>query len=142
MEIEILHWNGSKERELRVAFPIALDEARLSYEVPFGTVEIGKDELDFSLLPSKQDSAFSSEIYGGDHALQFREAINWIDASSPDSYSTGCLAASDSTLDPEECGVESRLLVHPGGEPSLPDGAVAACGRLAVALSRRHRLQL
>ncbi len=98
MEIEILHWNGSKERELRVAFPIALDEARLSYEVPFGAVEIGKDELDFSLLPSKQDSSFSPEIYGGDHALQFREAINWIDASSPDSYSTGCLAASDSTV--------------------------------------------
>jgi alpha-mannosidase len=53
IEIEILNWNGQKERELRVAFPINLDEARLSYEVPFGTVEIGIDEMDFSQLPSK-----------------------------------------------------------------------------------------
>jgi alpha-mannosidase len=98
VEIEILNWNGRKDRELRVAFPINLDEARLSYEVPFGTVEMGKDDLDFSELPSKQDSSFVSENYGGDHALTFREAINWIDASSPNFFSTGCLAASDMTV--------------------------------------------
>ncbi len=98
MDIEILNWDGTKERELRVVFPINLDQARLSYEVPFGTVEIGKDEIDFSLLPPDNDTQFTPAIYGGDHPLTFREAINWIDASSPDYQSKGCLAASDTTV--------------------------------------------
>ncbi len=98
MELEILNWKGTKERELRVAFPLNLDEARLSYEVPFGTVEIGKNELDFSLLPPDTDTQFTPAIYGGKHPLSFREAINWIDASSPDYLSSGCLAASDVTV--------------------------------------------
>jgi alpha-mannosidase len=98
MEVEILNWNGTRERELRVVFPINLDEARLSYEVPFGTVEIGKNELDFSLLPPDNDTQFTPAIYGGKHPLSFREAINWIDASSPDYLSSGCLAASDMTV--------------------------------------------
>ncbi len=54
--------------------------------------------MDFSQLPSNVDSQFFPKIYGGDHALSFREAINWIDASSPDYSKTGCLAASDSTV--------------------------------------------
>jgi alpha-mannosidase len=98
IDVEILKWDGAKSRELRVAFPLNLDEARLSYEVPFGTVEMGKDELDVSLLPSRADSQFFPENYGGDHALAFREAINWIDASSPNFARAGCLAASDSTV--------------------------------------------
>jgi alpha-mannosidase len=98
IELEILNWSGAKERELRVVFPINLDEARLSYEVPFGTVEIGKNELDFSLLPPDTDTQFTPAIYGGRHPLTFREAINWIDASSPDYLSSGCLAASDMTV--------------------------------------------
>ena len=52
IDLELVNWDGQKARELRVAFPINLDSARTSYEVPFGTVEMGKDELDFSLLPS------------------------------------------------------------------------------------------
>jgi alpha-mannosidase len=75
-----------------------LDEAQLSYEVPFGTVEIGKDELDFSLLPPDPDTQFRPELYGGDHPLAYREAINWIDASSPHYLGRGCMAASDSTV--------------------------------------------
>lgn len=98
IDIEIIQWTGEKARELRVAFPINLDEARLSYEVPFGTVEIGKDELDFTLLPSNIDSQFNPKTYGGSHPLPFREAINWIDASSPNYSEAGCLAASDSTV--------------------------------------------
>ena len=54
VETEILGWDGQRDRELRVVFPINLDDARLSYEVPFGTVEIGKDELDFSPAPSRR----------------------------------------------------------------------------------------
>jgi alpha-mannosidase len=98
IDVEIMNWDGSKSRELRIAFPINLDESRLSYDVPFGTVEIGKNELDFSLLPPDNDTQFSRQNYGGDHALAFREAINWIDASSPNYLKSGCLAASDITV--------------------------------------------
>ena len=98
IDLEILDWKGTIERELRVVFPINLDESRQSYETPFGTVEMGKDELDFSLLPSAADSQFFPRTYGGDHALAFREAINWIDASSPNFGAYGCLLGSDSTV--------------------------------------------
>jgi alpha-mannosidase len=98
VEVEILEWNGTKERELRVVFPLNLDQAKLCYEVPFGTVEIGKNEMDFSLLPPDTDTQFTPAIYGGRHPLTFREAVNWIDASSPDYLSAGCLAASDMTV--------------------------------------------
>ncbi len=98
VETEILGWDGQKDRELRVAFPINLDDARLSDEVPFGTVEMGKDELDFTLLPPDVDTQFVPSIYGGDKPLRFREAINWIDASSEAYQKAGCLVASDCTV--------------------------------------------
>lgn len=98
IELEILDWKGEKERELRVAFPINLDSALTSYEVPFGRVEMGRDEVDFSPLPPSPDAQFQPAIYGGDKPLAFREAINWIDASAGKYLGFGCLAASDMTV--------------------------------------------
>ena len=98
IETDLLGWDGQKDRELRLVFPINLEAARLSYEVPFGTVEIGKDELDFTLLPFDDDTQFAPNIYGGNAPLRFREAINWIDASSRSYQRNGCLAASDCTV--------------------------------------------
>jgi alpha-mannosidase len=96
--LEIIDWDGQKERELRAVFPINLEAARFTYEVPFGKVEMGKDELDFTLLPPDPDTAFSPDIYGGDHPLAYREAINWIDASDRKYLGHGCLSASDTTV--------------------------------------------
>jgi hypothetical protein len=59
---------------------------------------MGKDELDFSLLPNDPYTAFSPSSNGAEHPLTFREAINWIDASSEKYQSFGCLVASDSTV--------------------------------------------
>ncbi|HUZ47662.1 MAG TPA: glycosyl hydrolase-related protein [Terriglobia bacterium] len=98
LEVELVDWDGTKARELRVAFPMNLEDACLSYEVPFGTVELGKDELDFTQLPSNIDSQFQPAIYGGDHPLAYREAINWIDASARRYQGRGCMAASDMTV--------------------------------------------
>ena len=44
------------------------------------------------------DTQFAPSIYGGDKPLRFREAINWIDASSRGYQKAGCLAASDCTV--------------------------------------------
>jgi len=98
LEVELVNWDGTKDRELRVAFPINLEDSRLSYEVPFGTVEMGKDMLDFTLLPPDSDTQYQPAIYGGEHPLAYREAINWIDASTKHYQGSGCLTASDMTV--------------------------------------------
>lgn len=98
IDLEVVNWDGEHARELRVAFPVDLEDAQISYEVPFGTVEMGKDELDFSLLHSDPKSWFAPSYNGAEHPLTFREAINWIDASARGYGSFGCLAASDSSV--------------------------------------------
>jgi alpha-mannosidase len=65
LELEVLDWDGQKERELRVVFPINLDAARITYEAPFGKVELGQDELDYSLLPADPLRTWFAEVpYG------------------------------------------------------------------------------
>lgn len=39
------NWSGELYREFRTAFPINMDNAEISYEVPFGSVRVGKDEI-------------------------------------------------------------------------------------------------
>ncbi len=99
IDVDLRDWDGTPSRELRVAFPINLPhDFRLSYEAPFGTVEMGKDELDFSLLPPLVRGSFNSTLNGGEWPLPFREAINWIDASSDRFQRFGCLAASNCSV--------------------------------------------
>jgi alpha-mannosidase len=99
IDVDLRDWDGTPARELRAAFPINLPhDFRLSYEVPFGTVEMGKDELDFSLLPPIVHGSFNARLDSGDWPLPYREAINWIDASSDRFQRFGCLAASDCTV--------------------------------------------
>ena len=45
IEIDIKNWQGILYREFRVAFPFNMSDSKISYEVPMGVVEIGKDEL-------------------------------------------------------------------------------------------------
>ena len=164
IDMEVVDWDGAHARELRVAFPIDLDNAQISYEVPFGTVEMGKDELDFSLFPKGGFDPTAASYNGADHPLTFREAINWVDASGQSYGSFGCLAASDSSVhlfkDESPYPVSYPVLQHvlfstrhalayspeywlaQSRNPSLPDGPLPASGKLAAALSRGHRLQL
>ena len=127
-------------------FPINLDQARLSYEVPFGTVEIGKDEMDFSLLPPDNDTQFTPAIYGGDHPLTFREAINWIDASSPDyseraAWQRPIRRSTRSTTNPKTrpsipccsmCSYPCARAWHESGCTGLPRRAATAIGCLCL----------
>ena len=43
--LALKNWDGRLYREYRMALPLNIDKATLSYEVPYGVVEIGKDEL-------------------------------------------------------------------------------------------------
>ncbi len=98
LETDILNWKGIPNRELRIVFPIEMGQTpRISYEVPFSTVEKGKDEIDYSLLPETIESNFYPQLYGRTD-LPFREAINWIDISSGQYQGNGCLLASDMSV--------------------------------------------
>ena len=117
LELELQDWDGQKERELRVVFPIHLDEARITYEVPFGKVELGQDELDFSLLPADPLRTWFEQVpYGAKRALPYREAINWVDASDAHYLGHGCLSASDTTVhlfrDDTDHPISHPLLQH------------------------------
>jgi alpha-mannosidase len=41
----LMGWDGTPYREFRLAFPAGLGSGQVAYEVPFGIVEVGRDEL-------------------------------------------------------------------------------------------------
>ncbi len=41
----LLNWDGELYREFRTAYPVAIKNSTVKHEVPFGTVEVGKDEI-------------------------------------------------------------------------------------------------
>jgi alpha-mannosidase len=98
VEADVLNWTGEKARELRIVFPVKLDRSfRASYEIPFGTVEMGRDEIDFSIFPENYECQFNPEKHGRKD-LPYREAVNWVDVSSGEYQGKGCLFASDMTV--------------------------------------------
>ncbi len=44
-DVDLLDWDGTKNREFRLAFPLNQDNAKVTYEVPFGKVTVGEDEI-------------------------------------------------------------------------------------------------
>ena len=44
-EIALLNWEGELFREFRMALPLKMQNGQVAYEVPFGVVEVGKDEM-------------------------------------------------------------------------------------------------
>jgi len=98
VEADVLNWTGEESKELRIVFPVNLDKTYAStYDVPFGRVEMGRDEVDYSYLPDNYECQFFPDRYGRKY-LPFREAINWVDVSSGEYKGNGCLFASDMTV--------------------------------------------
>lgn len=44
-EDELQNWDGQLYREFRTAYPVAISNPTIKHEVPFGTVEVGKNEI-------------------------------------------------------------------------------------------------
>ena len=44
-EVDLDAFNGENFREFRLAFPVNMQNARVTYEVPMGVLEVGKDEM-------------------------------------------------------------------------------------------------
>jgi alpha-mannosidase len=71
-KISLLNWEGVLYREFRMAMPLNMENGQVAYEVPFGVVEVGKDEMEGAageryLVPAKD--------------LRPRGIENWIGAS-------------------------------------------------------------
>jgi alpha-mannosidase len=45
-EIDLLNWEGVLYREFRMALPLKMENGLVAYEVPFGVVDVGKDEME------------------------------------------------------------------------------------------------
>lgn len=102
VEADIVDWNGTHNRELRMAFPFNIDQRQVSYEIPFGAVDYLKDEVDVSQWKNNSESGYAQYMSGGKVQLPFREALNWTNVSSTiiGQYheAFGCLLASDITV--------------------------------------------
>ncbi len=71
-DVDLLNWNGTMFREFRIAFPLKMDNGKVTYEVPFGAVTVGQDEL----------KGTGGEFYKGEVSKIHPRAIgNWISAS-------------------------------------------------------------
>jgi len=73
LRVSILNWEGIQFREFRLAFPVSMDDGKVVYEVPFGRVEIGKDEM--AGAPGERYLVNASDI-------RPRGILNWISVSN------------------------------------------------------------
>lgn len=74
-ETDLLKWDGTKYREFRLAFPLKLEAGRITYEIPFGAVEVGKDEM-----KGNAGERYVKEV----STIRPRSIQNWINASDND----------------------------------------------------------
>ncbi len=72
-ETALLNWEGVLYREYRMALPLNMTDGQVAYEVPFGVVEVGKDEMEGA----------AGERYNVEcKTLHPRGIENWIGASN------------------------------------------------------------
>jgi alpha-mannosidase len=72
-DIQILHWSGEKYKEFRMALPANIPNAQVAYEVPFGALEVGKDEI--------EGKPFQGWYSRPAREIHPREVQDWISAS-------------------------------------------------------------
>ena len=72
-DAEILNWSGEKYKEFRMAFPVNMPDGQVAYEVPYGALEVRKDEID--AIPFK--GWYSQHPYD----IHPREVQDWIAVS-------------------------------------------------------------
>jgi len=71
-DVAVRNFDGELYREYRMMMPLAMTGAEVSYEVPYGIVRIGKDEL--PLVPGERYDYMPAE-------QSMRGVLNWISAA-------------------------------------------------------------
>ncbi len=70
----LLNWDGTLYREYRELFPVAGEDAPVTYEVPYGRVRVGRDEI---------RGAAGERYTPPCTEMHPRSILNWISASGP-----------------------------------------------------------
>lgn len=74
-ETDILGWNGTRNREFRMAFPLNMEKGDVAYAVPMGVVEVGKSEI---------RGAAGERYVTACKEVHPREVLDWFSASNGD----------------------------------------------------------
>jgi alpha-mannosidase len=123
-DTDLLNWQGVLYREFRMALPLEMTHAQVAYEVPFGTVEVGKGEI---------KGAAGERYTTPCKDVHPRGIENWISASDSNVGVTmsSSVAAAD-WIDPTDSSttypilqpilLASRKSCHPEGNEYLQTG--------------------
>lgn len=101
-ETALLNWEGELYREFRMAIPLNMNNGQVAYEVPFGVVEVGKDELEGAA--GERHKTDCKDIHP-------RGIENWISASNSEfgvTMSSSVVAAD--WIDPTDTPVDNQIL--------------------------------
>ena len=82
-EYEIPDWPGEHNRQIRVAFPLKMNNAQITYDVPMGVLNAGKDELKNSPLGWSWEGTYRQLP----EEINPREIENFISASDENTRS-------------------------------------------------------
>lgn len=102
MDVDLLNWEGVMFRDFRLMLPLALGKAEVSYEVPYGSLTVGKDEM----------PGAAGERYYVENKLQHPRGIgNWISAANENVAVTlsSSVAVAD-YIDPTDQPVDYTIL--------------------------------
>jgi alpha-mannosidase len=123
-ETSLLNWKGELYREFRMALPLNMTGGQVAYEVPFGIVRVGVDEM---------EGAAGERYHVDCRELHPRGIENWIGASSDEfGLTMGSSVAVADWIDPTADPVDyvvlqpvllaSRHSCHHEGNPYLQTG--------------------
>lgn len=107
MDVDLLNWEGVMFREYRLMWPVAFKQSAVSYEVPFGALTVGKDEL----------PGAAGERYYVENSKQHPRGIgNWLSAAGENcaltlSSSVAVADYIDPTNDPVDYPVLQPILL-------------------------------
>lgn len=101
-ETALLNWEGVLYREFRMAIPLKMSDGQVSYEVPFGVVNVGKDEM---------EGAAGERYTTPCKNIHPRGIMNWISSSNVDFGVTlsSSVAVAD-WIDPTDQPVKNQIL--------------------------------
>ncbi|WP_198152347.1 glycoside hydrolase family 38 N-terminal domain-containing protein [Draconibacterium sediminis] len=71
---KLINWDGTLYREFRTAYPVAIKNSTIKHEVPFGTVEVGKNEI---TTAGERYTVLCKDVHP-------RAIMDWISANNED----------------------------------------------------------
>jgi alpha-mannosidase len=101
-ENSLVNWDGTLYREFRTAYPVAIKNSTVKHEVPFGTLEVGKNEINSA---GERYTPLCKDVHP-------RAIMDWISAGDDDICITvsSSVAAAD-WINPTQDG-DADLLQH------------------------------